>query len=99
MTATQRLEAVDETTLRRIRAQAEQPTPPDVWTEDKIRALGVRTDGVTACQIIYGIARSKAYQRLRAGDVEFPVLRRGRKYIVPTSAILALLGLGSEAQA
>lgn len=70
---------------------------PNVWTEERIRALGVRTDGVTACEIVYGIAKAGAYQRLRAGEVDFPVLRRGRRYIVPTKAILVLLGLEAPA--
>lgn len=67
-----------------------------VWTESEIRALGVRLDGVTACSIIYGDARTKAYQRLREGELDFPVLRRGRYYIVPTAAVLRLLGLARE---
>jgi hypothetical protein len=68
----------------------------DVWTEERIRALGVRTEGVIACEIIYGDRRTKAYERLRAGDVDFPVIKRGRRYIVPTAAILGLLGLGGD---
>lgn len=72
---------------------ATRTAPLDVWTEDRIRALGVRIDGKTACSIVYGDSRTKAYERLRTGDVDFPVLRRGRKYVVPTQAILVLLGL------
>ncbi len=67
-----------------------------VWTEDQVRALGVRTDGITACSVIYGDARTRAYQRLRAGEVDFPVLRRGRRYVVPVAALLGLLGLAAS---
>jgi hypothetical protein len=68
-----------------------------VWTEQEIRALGVRTDGVTACNIVYGDSPTKAYQRLRSGDVDFPVLRRGRYYIIPTAKVLELLCLRGDA--
>lgn len=68
-----------------------------VWTEAEIRALGVRTDLVTACSIMYDDRRTKAYERGRTGDVDFPLLRRGRKYIVPVAALLELLGLEKPA--
>lgn len=67
-----------------------------VWTEEEVRALGVRLDGKTACNIVYGDSATKAYERLRAGDVDFPVLRRGRYYVVPAAAVLRLLGLTGE---
>jgi hypothetical protein len=73
-----------------------RPAVGKVWTEQEIRALGVRLDGVTACNIIYGDGRTKAYERLRSGDVDFPVLRRGRYYIVATAKLLPLLGLAEE---
>lgn len=61
------------------------------WTNDDIRALGVRMDGVTACEIVYGVGRTTAYELLGRGDVDFPVIRRGRRWIVPTSAVINLL--------
>jgi len=68
------------------------------WTADEIRALGVRVDGVTACEIVYNVGRTRAYELLGAGEVDFPVIHRGRRYVVPTSALVALLGLGEDDQ-
>ena len=49
------------------------------------------TDVATAGAIL-GIGRSKAYERAKRGEFPVTVLRIGRRYLVPTSAILALLG-------
>lgn len=65
-----------------------------VWTIDAVRALGARTDGVTACKIVYGVGRTKAYQLLASGQVDFKLIRvPGAKaqYVVPVSSILRLL--------
>ncbi|MBN1172710.1 MAG: helix-turn-helix domain-containing protein [Micromonosporaceae bacterium] len=67
-----------------------------IWTADEVRALGVRLDGVTACEIVYGVGRTTAYDLLRRGEVDFPVIRRSRKWMVPTSAVLALLGVDDQ---
>jgi hypothetical protein len=66
------------------------------WTADDIRALGVRMDGVTACEIVYGVGRTTAYELLGRREVDFPVLRRGKSWIVPTSAVLSLLRVEGE---
>lgn len=71
----------------------------DVWTEERIRDCGVRMDGVNAVAAVYGYGPRKAYSMLQSGDVDFPVIRRGRKYIVPTSAVLRLLEVGADKQA
>lgn len=65
-----------------------------VWTEERIRACGARMDGVDAVNAVYGYSPRKAYSMLAAGDVDFRVIRRGRRYIVPTADVLSLLGLG-----
>lgn len=62
------------------------------WSAEQIRALGTRTDLVTAGQIL-GIGRSKCYQLARAGQFPVPMIRHGRRYVVPVAPILALLGL------
>jgi hypothetical protein len=64
-----------------------------VWTEQQIRALGARTDGVTACRIVYGVGRTKAYELLRSGQVDFKIIKvpGSNRYVVPVSAILRLL--------
>jgi hypothetical protein len=66
------------------------------WTADQVRALGVRMDGVIACEIVYGVGRTTAYALLGRGEVDFPVLRRGKSWIVPTSAVLALLRVDDD---
>lgn len=66
------------------------------FTEEEIRAYGVRMPGVAACKIVYGVGRTRAYEMLRSGEHDFPVLKRGRSYVVPTSAVLKLLGLTHE---
>jgi len=62
-----------------------------VWTPEAIRQLGMTTDVATAGAIL-GIGRSKAYELAKCGEFPVTVLRIGRRYLVPTSAILALLG-------
>jgi hypothetical protein len=68
----------------------------EVWTAERIRACGVRMDGVDAVAAVYGYRSRKAYEMLAAGDVDFPVIRRGRRYVVPTSAVLKLLQIDAE---
>ena len=62
-----------------------------VWTSEAIRQLGMTTDIATAGAIL-GIGRSKAYELAKNGEFPVAILRIGRRYLVPTSAILALLG-------
>jgi hypothetical protein len=62
-----------------------------VWTAKAIRKLGMTTDVATAGAIL-GIGRSKAYELAKTGEFPVAILRIGRRYLVPTSAILALLG-------
>lgn len=63
------------------------------WTGSDIHALGVRTDLVTACSIVYGCGRTKAYELLAQNELDFPVLKAGNRYVVPTAPLLLLLGL------
>ena len=65
------------------------------WSAEQIRALGTRTDLVTAGQIL-GIGRSKSYQLAQAGKFPVPVIRYGHRYVVPTGPILALLGIDPQ---
>jgi predicted DNA-binding transcriptional regulator AlpA len=66
-----------------------------VWTEDKIRALGVITDVPTAAAI-FGIGRSAAYELVQLGGFPVPVLRLGSRYRVPVAAILTALHLPAD---
>lgn len=74
-------------------------TTENTWTEQRIRACGVRMDSVDAVQAVYGCGVTRAYQKLRAGDDDlgFRVLRMGRRYITPTADVLKLLGLVDQA--
>ena len=63
------------------------------WTTDEVRALGVRTDLVTACRILYGCGKNRAWELYHAGQLDFPALRCGRRVVVPTAPLRALLGL------
>lgn len=60
------------------------------WTVHEIRSLGVRTDLVTAAEIL-GIGRTAAHEMARRNEFPVPVLRIGRKYSVPVAPLLELL--------
>ena len=61
------------------------------WTPEAVRQLGLTTDVATAGAIL-GIGRSKAYQLAKNGEFPITILRVGRRYLVPTNALLTLLG-------
>ena len=63
-----------------------------VWTVEAIRRLGATVDVETAGAIL-GIGRSKSYELAKSGEFPVRVLRIGRRYLVPTPAIMALLGI------
>jgi excisionase family DNA binding protein len=68
------------------------PAPASTaWTPEAVRQLGLTTDVATAGAIL-GIGRGKAYELAKSGEFPVTVLRVGRRYLVPTSALLALLG-------
>ena len=60
------------------------------WSVQNIIDLGVTTDLVTAGQIL-GIGRTKSHALAREGRFPVPVLRHGRRYVVPVKPILELL--------
>lgn len=62
------------------------------WTPEAVRALGVHTDLVTAGSLL-GIGRTKAHELARRNEFPVPVLRHGRRYIVPVGPIARLLQL------
>jgi hypothetical protein len=63
-----------------------------VWTIEAVRGLGATIDIETAGAIL-GIGRSKSYELAKTGDFPVRVLRIGRRYLVPTPSLLALLGI------
>jgi hypothetical protein len=62
-----------------------------VWTPEAVRDLGMTTDVETAASIL-GIGRTKAYELAKADEFPVPLIRVGRRYVVPVPAILRLLG-------
>lgn len=65
-------------------------SPARVWTVDRVRALGVTTDIVTAGSVL-GVGRSTSYQLVRAGRFPVPVVRVGTRYVVVVAHLLRLL--------
>lgn len=68
-----------------------------IWSTAEVRALGVRTDLVTACAVVFGCGKNKAWELYHAGDLPFPALRVGRRVVVPVQPLLQLLGLAEPA--
>ena len=66
------------------------------WAPGEVRALGVRTDLVTACEIAYGAKRTKAYELFRPGQLDFPAVRSGNRVVVPVAALCRFLGFELE---
>ena len=69
-----------------------------VWSEDRVRALGVATDLVTAAAVL-GIGRTTAHALVRADRFPVPVIRVGRRYRVPVAPLLQLLSIPAESAA
>jgi hypothetical protein len=76
----------------------QQPSDEDVtaggpvWTEERIRALGVITDLPTAGRI-FGMGRVQAYDLARTGEFPAPVIAVGARFRVPVAGILTALGI------
>ncbi|WP_330186219.1 hypothetical protein KZZ52_53695 [Dactylosporangium sp. AC04546] len=62
----------------------------DVWTFERIRALGVTTTLTTAASVL-GISRSQAYQLAAANTFPVPLIRAGTRIIVPVAGLLRVL--------
>jgi len=69
-----------------------------VWTPADVIALGVRTDVPTAGEILAGLCRDEAYRSVKRGDFPVPVLKVGRRLVVPMAPILELLGIKPDDQ-
>jgi hypothetical protein len=64
----------------------------EVWTAQRIHALGAVTDLPTA-GAIFGLSRTAAYDLAKQDRFPVPVLRAGTRYRVPVAPILAALHL------
>ncbi|MDG4834119.1 helix-turn-helix domain-containing protein [Solwaraspora sp. WMMD1047] len=71
------------------------PTRSQVWTVERIRALGAVTDVATVGEI-FGMSRSSAYELARTNRLPVPVLRVGSRYRVSVAAVLAALGVPTD---
>jgi hypothetical protein len=67
-------------------------TPPsDVWTVERLRALGLTTTLATASSVI-GISRAQAYRLAATGAFPTPLIRVGpRRFTVPVAGLLQLV--------
>jgi hypothetical protein len=81
------------TTMSIDRDQQPPAVPRGGWTVQAVRELGLTTDVETAGAVL-GIGRTKAYELAQAGEFPVKILRVGRRYLVPTPALLELLGAG-----
>lgn len=70
-----------------------------VWTPDAIEALGVRTTVPIAGEIIAGLCKDESYRMVQRGTFPVPVVRCGRRMVVPVAPILELLGIGPAVNA
>jgi len=68
----------------------------DRLTTDEIRALPASVDIVTAGRAL-GVCRDVAYRLAADGQFPAPVIRVGRRWVVPRAGILRALGLDVEA--
>ncbi|PMR61892.1 hypothetical protein C1A38_06300 [Verrucosispora sp. ts21] len=80
---------VDQTT----RTTTDSTTAPgvgEVWTVERIRALGVTTTLATTASVL-GISRSQAYRLAATDRFPVPLIRAGSRIIVPIAGLLQLL--------
>jgi hypothetical protein len=68
-------------------------TDQRVWTPDEVKALGVRTTVPIAGEIIAGLCKDESYRAVQRGTFPVPVVKCGRRMVVPVAAILELLGI------
>lgn len=62
------------------------------WTVEEVRNLGVHT-GIRTASSILGMGDVKGYNLAKREEFPVPILRVGRKYVVPVSGLLKALGI------
>jgi hypothetical protein len=70
-----------------------------VWTPDDVRALGVRTTVPIAGEIIAGLCKDESYRAVQRGTFPVPVVKCGRRMVVPVAPILELLAIKPDVNA
>jgi hypothetical protein len=69
------------------------------WTPEDVVALGVRTTVPIAGDILGGLTKTEAYDRVHDETFPVPVFPIGRKLVVPVQPILDLLGIKAQVAA
>lgn len=80
----------DQTTRTTTDSTTTAPGIGEVWTIERIRALGVTTTLATTASVL-GISRSQAYRLAATDQFPIPLIRAGSRIIVPVAALLQLL--------
>ncbi|NED51772.1 hypothetical protein G3I24_12775 [Micromonospora aurantiaca] len=80
----------DQTTRTPTDSTTTAPGGGEVWTIERIRALGVTTTLATTASVL-GISRSQAYRLAATDQFPIPLIRAGSRIIVPVAALLHLL--------
>ncbi|QLQ39635.1 helix-turn-helix transcriptional regulator [Micromonospora robiginosa] len=80
----------DQTTRTTTDSTTTAPDVGEVWTIERICALGVTTTLATTASVL-GISRSQAYRLAAADQFPVPLIRAGSRIIVPVAALLHLL--------
>ncbi len=70
-----------------------------IWTPEAVRGLGVRTTVPIAGAILAGLSATQAYELAKRGGFPVPVVKVGRRLVVPTAPILRLLSLEPDTEA
>ncbi|MFG1887638.1 hypothetical protein ACGFIR_07190 [Micromonospora sp. NPDC049051] len=81
-----------------ITLAAVAPAAHEVWTVNRVRALGVTTTLATAASVLR-ISRSQAYRLAATDAFPTPLIRAGRRIIVPVAGLLQLLLVDNPAPA
>jgi hypothetical protein len=68
-------------------------TDAATWTPDAVRNLGVRTTVPIAGEILAGLSATQSYEMAKRGEFPVPVVKVGRRLVVPVAPILRLLAL------
>lgn len=80
----------DQTTHTATDSTSTVPGVGEVWTIERIRALGVTTTLATTASVL-GISRSQAYRLAATNQFPIPLIRAGSRIIVPVAALLHLI--------
>ncbi|MFD0787439.1 hypothetical protein ACFQZ8_26345 [Micromonospora azadirachtae] len=86
----------DQTTRTTSDSTTTAPGVGEVWTIERIRALGVTTTLATTASVL-GISRSQAYRIAATNQFPLPLIRAGSRIIVPVAALLHLLQPDADA--